>query len=101
MQSHQRSWWFVHTRPTRELGKLLKSHQRSWWIVHTQPGADQTERESAQRVRLGMNNPPTALVVHQLRWWDSTARGGCAYRLSMNEPPTALVGTTNCVGGII
>src|SRR6185503_609514 len=61
-ESHQRSWWIVHTRPTTKGLDLLspnptnavggsfilglqrrdstcfpESHQRSWWIVHTRP----------------------------------------------------------------
>src|SRR2546422_11757032 len=61
-ESHQRSWWIVHTQPTKRAGhtrsqipptKLVdrsygaykkggahpgpKSHQRSWWIVHIRP----------------------------------------------------------------
>src|SRR5439155_21655975 len=38
-ESHQRSWWIVHTQPTKRAGHTPgpKSHQRSWWIVHTQP----------------------------------------------------------------
>jgi hypothetical protein len=37
-QSHQRSWWFVHTQPTRNLrAPGLESHRRSRWFIHTQP----------------------------------------------------------------
>src|SRR6185503_13225292 len=41
-ESHQRSWWIVHTQPTNGAARRLcfpESHQRSWWIVHTQPTA--------------------------------------------------------------
>src|SRR2546425_2699728 len=52
---HQRSWWIVHTQPTKELSHARpKSHQRSWWIVHTQP----TKGLSAHPSRI----PPTQLV---------------------------------------
>src|SRR6185369_12696266 len=62
-KSHQRSWWFVHTQPTQKaLSPGPESHQRSWWMVHIQPVFDQSQSESDRRVRLGMNNPPTALV---------------------------------------
>ncbi len=44
------------------LGGDPKSHQRSWWIVHIQPRSDQPKSESERRFRLGMNDPPTALV---------------------------------------
>src|SRR5882724_6509 len=60
-ESHQRSWWFVHTQPKKGTGACVsripptqlvvrsysaykgleharpESHQRSWWFVHTQP----------------------------------------------------------------
>src|SRR2546426_1105206 len=37
-ESHQRSWWIVHTQPRRTRTRSSpQSHQRSWWIVHTQP----------------------------------------------------------------
>src|SRR2546427_219038 len=38
-KSHQRSWWIVHTQPTKRgwAQPGFKSHQRSWWIVHTLP----------------------------------------------------------------
>src|SRR5215470_5144995 len=39
-----------------------KSHQRSWWIVHTQPTERKKRRNEIRVTRLGMNNPPTALV---------------------------------------
>src|SRR6185369_4254485 len=87
-KSHQRSWWFVHNRPTQKaLSPGPESHQRSWWIVHIQPGFDQSQSGSDRRVRLRMNNPPTALVGFGDEW-----RRSLLCRLSMNEPPTALVG---------
>src|SRR5205814_2067635 len=53
-KSHQRSWWIVHTQPTKGLGAPgPKSHQRSWWIVHTQP----TKGLGALRSQI----PPTAV----------------------------------------
>ena len=38
-ESHQRSWWIVHTLPTKGLGRTLvpESHQRSCWMVHFRP----------------------------------------------------------------
>src|SRR2546427_3384947 len=78
-KSHQRSWWIVHTQPTKrplharpknptnEVGGSFilclqkdcrmpcpKSHQRSWWIVHTQP----TKGPLHARPKI----PPTKLV---------------------------------------
>jgi hypothetical protein len=47
---------------TGALGGGPEFHQRSWWFVHIQHGSDQPESESERRVRLAMNNPPTALV---------------------------------------
>jgi hypothetical protein len=41
---------------SKTLDLPYKSHQRSWWFVHTRPNAGVPVR------REDMNNPPTALV---------------------------------------
>src|SRR6185503_16926673 len=39
-ESHQRSWWIVHTQPaSAALAVSPESHQRSWRIVHNQPAS--------------------------------------------------------------
>src|SRR5213075_2323119 len=61
-ESHQRSWWIVHTQPTRDgNARLPESHQRSWWIVHTQPTLDRNARlpESHQRSWWIVHTQPT------------------------------------------
>ena len=87
-ESHQRSWWIVHTQPIRTGAAspvFPESHQPSWWIVHTRAIRRQAGK-MATPIRLSMNNPPTALVG----FGDACGRLFC--RLSMNNPPTALVG---------
>jgi hypothetical protein len=112
--SHQRSWWIVHTRPTRDCGSLIRnptnavggsfilslhgrdpplpeSHQRSWWIVHTRP----TRKTSAHSSGI----PPTHTRPKAEYERSTNCVGGIRHprpvsvcRLSMNDPPTALVG---------
>ena len=38
-ESHRRSWWIVHTQPTKQRrpDPVLNPTNCSWWIVHTQP----------------------------------------------------------------
>src|SRR5882724_13331136 len=63
-----------------------ESHQRSWWIVHTQPNSPVGFTLRLVKARLGMKNPPTALVGFR-------TRAQCLLRRPiMNDPPTALVG---------
>ena len=50
-ESHQRSWWIVHSQPTK--GERFP-HQLRWW--------DLPKATSRCPLRLSMNNPPTALV---------------------------------------
>jgi len=60
-ESHQRSWWIVHTRPTGKTADpsgitptQLVVHQRSWW--------DSETSVRPADCRLSINEPPTALV---------------------------------------
>jgi hypothetical protein len=63
-----------------------ESHQRSWWIGHTQPNSAVGFTLRLIKVRLDMNNPPTALVGFR-------TRAQCLLRRPIvNDPPTALVG---------
>src|SRR2546428_809320 len=73
-QSHQRSWWIVHTQPTKrtDTHPVPESHQLRWW--------DYCKKMSKLQ-------PPTALVGFE----NERARQSFC-RLSMNDPPTALVG---------
>jgi hypothetical protein len=73
--SHQRSWWIVHTQPTKTAAAGLPESR------HLHIGM----REVSRTLRLSMNDPPTALVGFQ-----ESPAAEC--RLSMNDPPTALVG---------
>src|SRR5258708_4353498 len=62
-----------------------ESHQRSWWIVHTQPNSPAGLTLRLIKARLDMKNPPTALVGFG-------TRAQCLFRRPiMNDPPTALV----------
>src|SRR6266446_6934367 len=86
-KSHQRSWWFVsYSAYTKETAAPCpESHQRSWWIVHTQPNSPVGFTLRLIKARLGMKNPPTALVGFR-------TRAQCLLRRPiMNDPPTALV----------
>src|SRR5215813_12544089 len=46
--------WFILSLRKRKRAAVLQSHQRSWWMVHTQP----TEAQA----RCGPAIPPTQLV---------------------------------------
>jgi len=58
-----RSWWIVHTQPTRTRSSAPESNQAvGGWIVHTRLQA------RLLCLKLSMNDPPTALVDSQARF---------------------------------
>jgi ligand-binding sensor domain-containing protein len=81
-ESHQRSWWIVHTQPTREAGGPLNptnavggsftpSLNRLFPV--RKAGYEQSTncvggiRQRSRRARVGWVS-----TIHQLRWWDSS-----------------------------
>ena len=105
-QSHLRSWWIVHTQPTKRARRLHpQSHQRKL-VDCSYPAYEESPATPSPipptklvgfggragcrslRSRLSMNKSPTALVGFG-------GRAGCRSlrsRLGMNKSPTALVG---------
>jgi hypothetical protein len=74
----------AHTKETAVTRS--ESHQRSWWIVHTQPNSGVGFTLRLITTRLDLNNPPTALVGFK-------TRAQCLLsRPIMKDPQTALVG---------
>jgi hypothetical protein len=100
-QSHQRSWWIVHTLSTNGATALApQSHQRSWWIGHTPStnGATALAPQSHQRswwiVHTPSTNGATALAPqsHQRSWW-------IVHTLSTNGATALAPQSHNAVGG--
>src|SRR5882724_12171100 len=71
--------------------QLPESHQRSWWIVHTRPTRTGTRSSPNPTNALVDCVPPSCNVAQATSSLESHV-GRRFVRLSMNDPPTALVG---------
>ena len=94
-KSHRRSRWYFIPHLPHQLSPR-QSHQRSWWFVHTRP-TDMNNPPTASvglslsvsLGRLSLKKPPTVLVGFKKRCVPKARSRG---RLSLKKPPTALAG---------